>query len=176
MRPSWKSDDHRLPMLSNATTSGRLIPLAVICGVAVLKSPWPKTRLALIPVVNGGRYSSTREFDESLTHSALVVVTGSGLHNGVGVGVPGQPFRTLFTPWMSWEMSTVPSAFSKAGHVLAASSPSTMSTPTIRSLMSTAPAPLQSPMQARAAAEHTSRAMSTNAAKLEHRQLAARSV
>jgi hypothetical protein len=59
-----------------------------------VKSGWPKTTFAHIPVVNGGRYSSTRELLESLTNIASAGASASGTlvppegaQVGVAVGV-----------------------------------------------------------------------------------------
>ena len=57
-----------------------------------------------------------------------------------------QAVSELFTPLMSCAMSTVPSAFSNAGHALAGRVPRAIFTPMISSLIDTAPLPSQSPV------------------------------
>jgi hypothetical protein len=57
-----------------------------------------------------------------------------------------QSVSELFTALMSCAMSTVPSAFSNAGHALAGWVPRAIFTPMISSLIDTAPLPSQSPV------------------------------
>ena len=68
----------------------------------------------------------------------------------VGVGVVGQPFSALFTPVTSCETVTMPLWSSNAAQALGGWLPNAMSTPRMRSLISTLPRPLQSPTDASA--------------------------
>ncbi len=66
-RALYRSDTQRLPDESNATLWGPFSPVAVVAGVAVVKTDWPTTRLAAIPFEKVGEYRTTLLLPASAT-------------------------------------------------------------------------------------------------------------
>jgi hypothetical protein len=86
----------------------------------------------------------------------VVVAVRVAVRVDVEVGrLAGHPSSALFTPLMSWGISTLPSEFSNAGQAVTGFSPSTMFTPSTKSVIVTTPLSSQSPTQVCARAGET---------------------